>query len=432
MMVSPQRKRYLLILLFIITASGIAAGMVWQLRTGHRMALLAGLLDAPVKVGVLHAVSGPLSAIEQSVIDAILLAIEEINHQGGVLERPIVPIVVDTQSDERIAAQAAERLIVEDSVVSIFGCWTSACRKTVKPVFERHHHLLIYPAPYEGFETSPNIIYTGTTPNQSLLPAVQWSFDNLGRRFYLIGSDYVFPRMAHEIFKEHITAIGGEVAGEDYLLPDDLDVSAAVTRIIAARPDVILNTLTGNSNIAFLAELRARDKTLRAMHFGLTEEDIAMLGADLLVNDYAALSYFQSIDSDDNTRFVQRFKRRYGANRVTSEAIEAAYASVYLWVQAVNQVQTDDVDAIRANFGLQTFASPQGWITIDPGNQHTWKTARIGRIQSTGQFEIVWSSVEPVRPLPYLASRSQRQWQQQLNQLYIGWGKRWSNHGSGS
>jgi len=242
---------YIIIAALVIIVLG-AIAFFWQ--TGQRGTRLE---EGPIKVGVLHSLSGTLAISETSVVDATLLAIEEINDKGGILGRPVEPIVVDGASDWQKFAREAERLITEEKVSVIFGCWTSACRKTIKPVIERNHHLLFYPVQYEGLEASPNIIYTGAAPNQQIIPAVKWASDNLGTRFFLVASDYVFPRSANAIIKDQVSILGGEILGEEYIVLGSSDVEKAIEGIVKTQPDVILNTINGDTNVAFFRELKS-------------------------------------------------------------------------------------------------------------------------------------------------------------------------------
>jgi urea transport system substrate-binding protein len=386
----------------------------------------------PIKVGILHSLSGTMEISESAVVDAALLAIEEINAAGGINGQRLQPMVVDGRSDWDYFAREAERLIVDEQVAVIFGCWTSACRKTVRPVFERLNHLLIYPVQYEGLEQSPNILYTGAAPNQQIIPAVKWSLDNLGRRFFLVGSDYVFPRTANAIIRDQVTALQGEIVGEAYVLLGSQDMGTIIEDIVAAQPDVILNTINGDSNIAFFTALRAAGITpadIPTVSFSIAESELPTLNVDNLVGDYASWNYFQSIDGTANTGFVQRFQARYGADRVTSDPLESAYLSVYLWAQAVERSQTTNTQVIRETILDQSFNAPSGIVYSDPVTRHTWKTVRIGQIRADGQFDVVWDSGNPIRPDPYPIYRTQAEWEQFLNDLYTGWGNAWANPG---
>lgn len=390
---------------------------------------------APLRVGVLHSLTGTMAISEKAVVDATLLAIEEVNAAGGLLGRKVEPVVVDGKSDWPTFAREAERLITKEKVVVVFGCWTSASRKTVKPVFEKHGHLLFYPVQYEGLESSPNIVYTGAAPNQQILPALKWSLDNLGRRVFLVGSDYVFPRTANAIIKDQVAALRGELLGEEYLLLGATDASALVAKILEARPDVVFNTINGDSNIAFFKALRAASSgpgEIPTMSFSIAEDELRSLPASEMVGDYAAWNYFQSVEGPENKAFVAAFQAKYGADRVTSDPMEAAYFGVKLWALAVAAAGTGDVAAVREAVKKQSYSAPGGMVYVDADTNHTWKVVRIGRIRKDGQFDIVWSSEKPVRPVPYPPSRSREEWETFLTGLKDGWGGSWANPGNAS
>lgn len=383
-----------------------------------------------IKVGVLHSLSGTMAISETDVKNATLMAIDEINAQGGLLGRQIEPIVVDGKSDWGTFAKVADSLITQAKVEVIFGCWTSASRKTVKPVFEKHNHLLFYPVQYEGVEQSPNIVYTGAAPNQQIIPAVKWNADNHGKRFFLVGSDYVFPRTANEIIKEQVKGLEGEILGEEYIKLGSKDVSKAVAQIIATKPDVILNTINGDTNIEFFKELRKAGitpQTIPTMSFSIAEAELLSMNTKEMVGDYTAWNYFQSINSKNNIAFVKRFQDKYGKNKVTDDPIEAGYFGVYLWAEAVKQAGETSPTAVRANLAEQSYEAPEGLVYIDGTTQHTWKPVRIGQIREDGQFNIVWDSERPVRPVPFPNYHTKAEWDLFLYQLYTGWKNNWAN-----
>ena len=392
---------------------------------------LRGEPGEPVRVGVLHSLTGTMAISEQAVVDATLLAIDDVNRAGGVLGRPVEPIVRDGASDWPTFAREAERLILGDRVAATFGCWTSACRKQVKPIVEQHRHLLFYPLQYEGLEQSPYIVYTGAAPNQQIIPAVRWAADNLGRRFYLVGSDYVFPRTANAIIRDVVTILGGEVVGEDYLLLGSRETRPIVERIQRASPAVILNTINGDSNIAFFEDLRRAGVTpdhVPTMSFSIAETELSSMNRAHVAGDYAAWNYFQSIERDENRAFLERLHGKYGTSRVAADPMEAAYVGVHLWALAVSDAQSIETEAVRRALGDQSYPAPQGVVYVDPETQHTWKMVRIGRIRSDGQFDIVWESGKPVRPVPYPSSRSRADWNAFLDALHDGW-RGWANPG---
>jgi urea transport system substrate-binding protein len=387
-------------------------------------------LQPTIKVGVLHSQSGTMAKSETAVVDATLLAIEEINQHGGLLGKRIEPVIADGGSDWPRFAREAERLITRDHVSVIFGCWTSASRKAVKPIVEKHDHLLFYPVQYEGLEQSPNIIYIGATPNQQIMPGVKWCFDHLGRKMFLVGSDYVFPRTANQIIRDQLAALGGDIVGEAYIPLGSQDVQDVVRKIVDASPDVILNTINGDSNLAFFKVLRASGitpQTIPTMSFSLAEQEILTLGAQQQAGNYATWSYFQSLDTPDNKAFISKFANRYGKGRVTDDPMEAAYLGVHLWAQAVARAGSAETLEVLKAIKNQGFAAPEGMVYIDGETQHAWKVARVGKIRGDGQFEIVWDSKHAIRPMPYPISRSKHSWDNLVMSLYRGWGGNWAN-----
>lgn len=343
---------------------------------------------------------------ETTVVDAEELAIKEINDAGGVLGMQIEAVKEDGASDWPTFAEKAEKLIDQDGVATIFGCWTSASRKAVLPVFESKNHMLWYPVQYEGQECSKNIFYTGAAPNQQIEPAVEWLLENKGTQFFLVGSDYVFPRTANTIIKEQLTALGGETVGEDYLPLGNTEVSPIISKIRSALPDggVIFNSLNGDSNVAFFKQLKGAGMgpdQYPVMSVSVAEEEVRQIGPEFLVDHYASWNYFQTVESPENEKWVADFKAEYGEDRVTNDPMEAAYIMVYMWKMAVEAAGgADDLEAVReAAYGLQ-FDAPEGSVTMNP-NHHLSKTVRIGQVRDDGLFEIVSSTEGPIDPIPW-------------------------------
>ncbi len=363
---------------------------------------------------------------EQSVVDATQLAIDEINASGGILGRSIEPVIIDGKSDWPSFATGAETLIKDEQVSVIFGCWTSASRKEVKTVVEEYDHLLFYPVQYEGLEQSANIIYTGATPNQQLTPAVKWSFNNLGKRFFLASSDYIFPHAANIIMRKQIAALGGEVVGEYYLPLGSTNVGAMINAIDESDADVVLNTINGDSNVVFFQGFAELTKKIPVMSFSIAEDELLSLDIKNMVGHYAAWNYFQSIQTTENQLFVTNFKKAYGENRTTNASMEAAYSGVHLWAKAVSIAKSSDPALVRVAVKGTTFNSPEGKVTVSATNNHLWKPLHIGQIQSDGQFNIVWSNDKPIRPMPYPLYKSKEEWNKYLHELYLGWDKTWS------
>lgn len=389
----------------------------------------SALTDEPVKVGIIHSMSGTLANSSIVVVDATLFALDEINANGGLLGRKIQPVVVDGRSDWNLFATEAERLITKEDVVAIFGCWTSASRKAVKPVVEENDHLLLYPLQYEGLESSPNIIYLGAAPNQQIIPSLDWAVDTLGKRkFFIVGSDYLFPRAASEIIKDHLNEMGAEVVGEQYLPLGSTRTEPVVEAIRAAQPDMILNLINGDSNVAFFRELREigiTSEVIPTLSYSLDEQGMKSLMTPEIAGDYAAWNYFDSLDTPENNAFVTRFQQRYPQRAVT-DAMETAYSSVLLWAAAVEEAQSFDPRSVRRAMLSVRPMTPNGELRIDPDSNHAYKTPRIGQIQPDGQCLIVWSGEKPLAPNPFPESRTSVEWKAFLNDLYNGWNKNWA------
>ena len=386
----------------------------------------------PIKIGIIHSLSGTMAISETSVVDSTLLAIDEINEKGGILGRKIIPIIKDGRSDWNTYANESEQLIVEEKVDVVFGGWTSASRKAMKPIFEKYDHLLFYPVQYEGLEQSPNIVYTGAAPNQQVLPAIDWAYHNIGTKFFLVGSDYVFPRSANEIIKTKIDEIGGQTVGEEYKLLGEDQFEDVVKKIVETKPDVILNTINGDSNVGFFKELRKQGITpsiIPTISFSIAEDEIKYLGVDTMTGDYAVWNYFQSIDSDENMTFVNNFKKKYGPHRVTDDPMEAGYVGVYLYAKAVDSAGTTNLPEVKKHLRGLTFSAPEGIIGIDPDNQHLAKIVRVGQLLPTGQFKIVFSTEEPIHPIPYPGYKSREAWDEFLHNMYTKWNQNWANPG---
>ena len=347
-----------------------------------------------------------MSISEKSVVDAEQLAIEEINKAGGVLGKQIETVIEDGNSDWPTFAEKAKKLIDQDKVVTVFGCWTSASRKAVLPVFEEKNHMLWYPVQYEGQECSKNIFYTGAAPNQQIEPAVDWLLENKGKKFFLVGSDYVFPRTANTIIKAQLAAKGGQLVGEDYIPLGGTEVTPIISKIKEALPDggVIFNSLNGDSNVAFFKQLQGAglgpDK-YPSMSVSIAEEEVKAIGVEYLKGHYAAWNYFMTVESPANTKFVEAFKAKYGKDRVTNDPMEAAYIMVYLWKQAVEKAGTaDDLEKVRAAALGQAFDAPGGKVTMEV-NHHLSKFVRLGEVREDGLFKIAFATPEAVKPIPW-------------------------------
>jgi len=370
----------------------------------------AGDFDDTVKVGILHSLTGTMAISESTLVDTEKMAIDEINAAGGVLvdgkRYKIEYIVEDGASDWPTFAEKAAKLIDQDQVPVVFGGWTSASRKAMLPVFESKDAFLFYPIQYEGQECSRNIFYTGATPNQQSEPATFFMFKEspaAGKPFFLVGSDYVFPRTSNTITKEQLKSLGGEVVGEDYLPLGNTEVAPIIAKIKTALPDggVIINTLNGDQNVAFFKQIQDAGITpangYYVMSYSIAEEEIAQIGPEFLEGHYGAWNYMMSIDTPASKKFAEDFKKKYGSDRVVADPQESAYNMVYLWKMAVEKAGTFDNAKVReALIGIQ-FDAPQGPIEVRP-NHHISQTVRIGEITSDGQFKIIEESDSPIDP----------------------------------
>jgi urea transport system substrate-binding protein len=403
----------------------VAAGVVTWLTVP-----VLGRIKPPIKVGILHSRTGSMAISEASMIDADVLALEEINAQGGLLGRRVDWVVVDCRSDPATYAREAERLIAEEKVSVLFGCYSSSSRKSVKPVVERANHLLIYPVAYEGLEQSPNIIYTGAAPNQQIVPTVTWCTNQLNAKsFFLVGSDDLWPRAVHAIIKDQLSALGAKLVGEEYLGADGSEVDALVTKAVSAEPDVILSTIVGDANVPFYKRIRGRDSgasKISVVSFIVAEDELRELPVHEMTNDYAVCNYFQNIDRAENARLIKSFKARFGQDRVLSDSIVTAYNSVNLWAQAVRESESAEPADVGQAMLRQSLNAPEGVISVDRESRHTWRPFFVGKVRPDAQFEVVWSVVKPIRPVPFPFSRTREEWESFLDNLYKGWGGNWS------
>ena len=342
---------------------------------------------------------------ETSVRDGTLLAIKEINAKGGVLGKQIQPVIEDGASDWPTFAEKSKKLIQQDKVAVVFGCWTSASRKAVLPVFESLKGLLFYPVQYEGLEMSPNIFYTGATTNQQIVPAVEYLLKENKKKFFLLGSDYVFPRTSNKIIKLQLEAQGGTLVGEEYTPLGHTDYTTVVSKIRAAAPDVVFNTLNGDSNVAFFKEFKAAGLTpdkMQTMSVSVAEEETRGIGPENMVGHLVAWNYYQTTKTPENEKFVAAYKAAYGEKRVTDDPIEAGYFGVYLWAKAVEKAGSTDVEKVRVAAKGIEFAAPGGPVKIHATNQHVAKTVRIGKVRADGLIDEISNSGKPVEPDPYL------------------------------
>ncbi|MFE7836448.1 urea ABC transporter substrate-binding protein [Streptomyces sp. NPDC057474] len=387
------------------TAALSACGAKTGTGTSSAPGAKADTTGDTVKVGLLNSLSGTMAISEVTVHNALLLAVKEINAAGGVLGKKLKPISQDGASDWPTFAEKAEALITDDKVVATFGCWTSASRKAVKPVFERYKSLLFYPVQYEGLEQSPYIFYIGATTNQQIVPALDYLKKQGLTRLYLVGSDYVFPRTANKIIKAYAEAQGMKVVGEDYAPLGSTEFSTIVNKVKDAGADAVFNTLNGDSNVAFFKEYKSAGlsaKSLPVLSVSIAEEEVKSIGTQYLEGQLTAWNYYETTPGAANTKFVEAYQAAYGKDKPTSDPMEAAYISVHLWKEMVEKAGSFDVAKVKKVSGGIELDAPEGKVTVDGATQHVYKTARIGRIGSDGLIQEVWNSGKPIEPDPYL------------------------------
>jgi urea transport system substrate-binding protein len=385
--------------------------------------------EPPIQLGVLFAKTGLLAEIEAPLVEAVLLAVDEINSQGGVLGRKILPVVVDTATDDARAAELVRQLITENGVSAIVGCVTSSCRKAVRPIVEELNGALFYPLFYEGLEASPNILYVGGAPNQQILPGVQWAHRFLGDRMYIVGSDYVFPRVAGEIVKDRLRDFGIEVLGEEYFKLGHADFDAVAARIKASEPSVVLSMIVGGSNKWFFRALHEAGIDLNAtpvMSFAnLLGTKMSLKNRELVSGTYLVANYFSQVNNARNRAFREAFLARTGGRVTPTDPVASAYTATRLWALGVTYSGSEAAPDVLAALRNIVVAAPEGTIRVDPENGHLWKRARIGRVGSSG-VEIVWESSLLVPPVPYPRSRTKEAWDELLTTLHETWGGAWA------
>jgi urea transport system substrate-binding protein len=383
---------------------------------------------APVRVGVLHSLTGTMASSESSCVDAILLAIARVNAAGGVLGRQVEAVVRDGRSRADTFVDEARRLLDEDAVPVVFGCWTSTSRRAVRPLFEARNRPLFYSVQYEGLEASPAVVYLGAAPNQQLIPAVRWAFAFLERRsFFLVGSDYVFPRVATEILKDQLRLLGATIAGEAFLPLGSVDVAGVVQKAKKSGATMILNTINGDTNLAFIRELRAAGVTSEAMpllSFSLDQTGYSGLEPALVAGDYLAWNYFEAYDSPENQTFLRTLHERFGP-RPATDPMATSYSAVLLWAEAVRRAGSLDLAPMRAALGDVTVSTPLGELRVSAANGHAVKTIAIGQIGQDGKVQVVWSAPKPVEATPFPETRSREEWEKLLAKLQHDWGGKW-------
>jgi urea transport system substrate-binding protein len=381
--------------------------------------LLAQNSAEPIKVGILHSLSGTMAISETSLKDVALMTIEEINNAGGVAGRKIEPIVVDPASNWPLFAEKARQLISQDKVAVVFGCWTSVSRKSVLPGFEELNGLLFYPVQYEGEEMSRNVFYTGAAPNQQAIPAAEYLMSKEGggaKRFFLLGTDYVYPRTTNKILRAFLHSKGVQDADiNEVYTPfgynDYQTIVNDIKKFAQGGKTAVISTINGDSNVPFYKELanqglKATDVPVVA--FSVGEEELRGIDAKPLVGHLAAWNYFMSLKNAQNEAFKKEWAAYVAAHnlpggdkRVTNDPMEATYVGIHMWKQAVEKTGSTDVDKVRDAVIGQTFKAPCGFVLEMDANHHLHKPVMIGEVRPDGQFGVVWKTKEPIRAQPW-------------------------------
>lgn len=382
------------------------SGSAMAMGTATGSILLSSQVQAQstVKLGLLHSLTGTIAIAEAALVDAEKMAVEEINASGGVLGRKIELVVEDGASDWPTFAEKTRKLLERDKVAAIIGCYTSASRKAVLPALKQLNGLLYYPTYYEGQEEDKHVFYPSQEATQSVIAAIDWMAREKGKTFFLVGSDYIYPRTCNKIAKPTIVKAGGKVLGEEYAPLGHTEFSSIINKIKAAKPDCIYSTVVGGSNVAFYKQLRAAglDGAKQVLlSTVVSENEIEGIGKDNAVGYYACMGYFQSLKNPANERFVKAFKAKFGQDRVIGDPMEVAYNCVHLWKMGVEKAKSFDPQKVVAASGGLELDAPEGKVKVHATNHHVWKKVRVGRARADGQFDIVWESPKEIEPNPF-------------------------------
>lgn len=398
----PRRLALGAAALSLLAASVFSQGVMADAANSTGLAVT----DTTVTVGQLHSATGTMAISETGAIQAERLAIEQINAQGGVLGRQVKVIQEDGASDWPTFAEKAKKLLEADKVAAVFGCWTSASRKAVLPIFEKDNGLLYYPTFYEGLEQSKNVFYTGQEATQQILSALDWLAKEKGAKtFYLVGSDYIWPRTSMKIARKHIeNVLHGEVVGEEYYPLGGTQFGSLTNKIKLKKPDVVFAAVVGGSNVAFYKQLKAAGITSAKQNLltlSVTEDEMLGIGGENMAGFYSSMKYFQTLDNPNNKAFVEAFKAKYGKDAVVGDVTQAAYLGPWLWKMAVEKAGSFDVDkVVAASPGLELKTAPEGYVKVHE-NHHLWSRSRIAQIQPDGTFKVVHESADLIEPNPF-------------------------------
>jgi len=365
------------------------------------------------RIGVMFSTTGSYRVVARSMLNGALLAFGEIAQSGAAVV--LEPVVVNPSGDLDRYRELSRELL-KAGIRHVVGCYTSSSRKEVIPCFEKHDGLLWYPSHYEGFESSDNVIYTGASPNQHVLPLVDYLASRVGKRAFCVGSNYIWAWENNRIFREALTARGGVVVAERYLSVGDTEFDQVISAILDQRPDFVFNNLIGTSAYAFFRAFRAACRAreidqaaeIPVASCTLSEPELAEIGLDAIDGHLTSSVYFSSLDSPENATFVQAYAEAFPDMPAACADAEASYVAVKLLAAALEQADVDDARSVRAAVANQRLAAPQGEVRIDPQTFHAWLTPRIGRSAVNGQFDVLLEARSPIAPDPYLVQSSPR------------------------
>ena len=373
---------------------------------------LAYAAGGEIKVGVLFSLTGTTGIIEESLNKATIMAIEEVNAAGGINGMKIVPVVEDPASDPATFAEKARKLVLGDRCVSVFGSYTSASRKAVLPVFEKRKNLYWYPTLYEGRECSKNVIYTGAVPNQQQDEFVPWLVEKFGKRWSLIGSNYIYPKEENNYCKKLLAGLGAEVIREEYVPLGHSEFSSVVNKFRSEKPDVIFSTVVGDSVVALHRQYRAAGLDPEKMPMAsltTSENEVAAMGGDAAAGHFTSAPYFMVWESPENQKFVEAYRSRWGKDKVTHFVSEPSYFQVKMFAMACSKLAAGDINPANIREAVKDveMTAPQGKVRLDRATLHTYLWPKIGQCKSDGQFDIIKQSPEWLEPVPYKAYEKQ-------------------------
>jgi urea transport system substrate-binding protein len=383
-------------------------------------------LNAGLKVGVLHSRTGFMAQNEVPVLLATLAAIDEINQSGGINGELLEPIVEDGASDPEQFKIGANRLL-DQGVVVIFGTWTSASRKAVAEVLEKRDGLLFYPVQFEGLEDSKNIIYLGVTPNQQLITATSWALDNIGKRFFVVGSDYIYPKASLQILQDYLPRQGAQIVGQELIPLSNQNFSSTVAKIKLQKPDVIINLINGDGNRNFfnLLENDPELKKTAIISLSVTEDNIQTWNVGL-ENHFLCWSYFQNLKNQENINFLNNLRQRIDPKILINDPMEIAYFGVKMWANSCKLIKNPTTEKLVKILKGQGIEAAEGIIGIDFSN-YLYRNIILTKVLHGKLPQIVWRSVDPIPPEPFPSLRTKKEWQDLMNNWYLEWGNKWNS-----